>query len=52
MSIIPAQISLIPSAAVKRASARRWPRAVGLGLAALVSLALWFGVISVLRHLV
>ena len=52
MSMIPAQISLMAATAVDRAPARRWPRAVGLGLAALVSLALWAGAISALRHLI
>lgn len=50
MSMIPAQISLI-AAATDRAPARRWPPIVGLGLAALMSAALWGGAISALRHL-
>lgn len=52
MSIVPAQMSVTSLRASAGAPAYRWPRAVGLGLAGLVSAGLWGGLILVVQHII
>lgn len=52
MSIIPVQTPFVGLKVVEPRVARRWPRAVGLGLAALVSAALWAWLIIAIRHFI
>jgi hypothetical protein len=52
MSIIPAQTPFVGLTAAEPRVARRWPRAVGLGLAALVSASLWIWLIAVVRYFI
>lgn len=50
MTMIRAQISPIALKLGEQALPQRWPRAIGLGLAALVSASLWLGLIATARH--
>jgi hypothetical protein len=52
MSIIPAQTPFVGLNVAKPRVARRLPRAVGLGLAALVSAGLWLWLIAAVRYFI
>ncbi|MFZ0266037.1 hypothetical protein [Caulobacter sp.] len=52
MSIIPAQTPFVGLKVTEPRVARRWPRAVGLGLAALASAGLWVWLIIAVRYFI
>ena len=52
MTTIPAQTPFVGSNAAEPRVTRRWPRAVGLGLAALASAGLWAWLIAAVRSFI
>jgi hypothetical protein len=52
MSMIPAQTPFVGLNVAQPRVTRRWPRAVGLGLAALASAGLWIWLIAAVRYFI